>query len=132
MCIRYDQPDGAPPPRPRIETAEARAAEARGKVRDGLRTGPSIGKIIVGHLQIREQNRISRGPWGLRYGTALLFKPADSIENWLAVEAKRLREKAKKLRPGAEREVLLRRARQAETGAHISEWLRSPGLRPPE
>jgi hypothetical protein len=25
----------------------------------------------------------------------------------------------------------LRRARRAETGSHISEWLRSPGLRPP-
>jgi hypothetical protein len=27
--------------------------------------------------------------------------------------------------------LLLRRARQAETAAHINEWLRSPGLRPP-
>jgi hypothetical protein len=26
----------------------------------------------------------------------------------------------------------LRKARQAETGSHISEWLRSPGLQPPE
>jgi hypothetical protein len=25
----------------------------------------------------------------------------------------------------------LRRARQAETGSHMSEWLRSPGLRAP-
>jgi hypothetical protein len=29
------------------------------------------------------------------------------------------------------RELLLRRARQAETAAHINEWLKSPGLRPP-
>jgi hypothetical protein len=29
------------------------------------------------------------------------------------------------------RELLLRRARQAETAAHINEWLRSPGLRFP-
>jgi hypothetical protein len=29
-------------------------------------------------------------------------------------------------------EAALRRARQAETGSHVSEWLRSPGLRSPE
>lgn len=33
--------------------------------------------------------------------------------------------------PGLERDLLLRKARQAETGAHMSEWLRSPGLKPP-
>jgi hypothetical protein len=49
----------------------------------------------------------------------------------LAAEAKRLRQEAKKLRPGAEREALLRLARQAETGSHMSEWLSSPGLQPP-
>jgi hypothetical protein len=27
---------------------------------------------------------------------------------------------------------MIRRARQAETGSHMSEWLRSPGLQPPE
>jgi hypothetical protein len=27
---------------------------------------------------------------------------------------------------------MLRKARQAETGSHMSEWLRSPGLQPPE
>jgi len=54
----------------------------------------------------------------------------DALEEQLA-EAKRLREEAKKLRPGAEREQLLRRARQAETGSQMSEWLHSPGLQPP-
>ncbi|MGY4358627.1 hypothetical protein ACVWZR_007751 [Bradyrhizobium sp. i1.3.1] len=53
-------------------------------------------------------------------------------EERLAEEAKRLREKAKKLPPGIEREHAIRRARQAETGSHMSEWLRSPGLQPPE
>jgi hypothetical protein len=55
----------------------------------------------------------------------------DALEEQLASEAKRLREEAKKLRPGAEREQLLRRARQAETGSQMSEWLHSPGLQPP-
>jgi hypothetical protein len=59
------------------------------------------------------------------------FKQTVSLEERLASEAKRLREKAKTLPPGAARNELMRKARQAETGSHISEWLRSPGLRPP-
>jgi len=55
-----------------------------------------------------------------------------SVEVRLAAEAIRLRAEAKGTPPGVERERLLRRARQGETGSHISEWLRSPGLRPPE
>ena len=59
-------------------------------------------------------------------------KHIQSLEDRLAEEAKRLREKAKSLPPGAARETLLRKARQAETGSHISEWLRSPELQPPK
>ncbi|MDT4737065.1 hypothetical protein RPS27_04745 [Bradyrhizobium sp. WYCCWR 12699] len=55
-----------------------------------------------------------------------------SLEQHLAAEATRLREQARKTPPGAAREELLRKARQAETGSHMSNWLRSPGLRPPE
>lgn len=53
------------------------------------------------------------------------------LEERLAEEAKRLRLKAKTMAPGREREELMRRARQAETGAHMTEWLTSPGLQPP-
>jgi hypothetical protein len=60
------------------------------------------------------------------------FKQTDLLEDRLAEEAKRLREKAEELKPGAARDDLIRRARQAEIGAHMSEWLRSPGLRAPE
>jgi hypothetical protein len=59
-------------------------------------------------------------------------KQIHSLEDRLAEEAKRLREKAKLLPPGAARETLLRKARQAETGSRISEWLRSPELQPPK
>ena len=59
------------------------------------------------------------------------FKQTVSLEERLAQEAKRLRDEARLLPPGAEREALLRRARQAETGSHMSEWLSSPGLQPP-
>lgn len=59
------------------------------------------------------------------------FKQTQSLEERLAQEAERLREQAERLPPGSEREALLLKARQAETGSHMSEWLRSPGLMPP-
>jgi hypothetical protein len=60
------------------------------------------------------------------------FKQIKSLEERLAQEAERLRGEAKKLPPGFHRETLLRKARQAETGSHLTEWLRSPGLQLPE
>ncbi len=60
------------------------------------------------------------------------FKQTVTLEERLGQEAQRLREEAKRLPHGPEREILLRKARQAETGSHISDWLRSPGLQPPE
>jgi hypothetical protein len=54
------------------------------------------------------------------------------MEMRLIAEAKRLREEAKLLPPGALRNEVLRRARQAEIGSRMSEWLRSAGLRLPE
>jgi hypothetical protein len=60
------------------------------------------------------------------------FNQTQSLEERLAEEAKRLRAEAKLLPPGAIRDALIRKARQAETGSHMSEWLSSPGLRPPE
>jgi hypothetical protein len=55
-----------------------------------------------------------------------------SLEERLAQEAERLREQAKELPHGPEREILLRKARQAEIGSHMSEWLTSPGLQAPK
>jgi hypothetical protein len=60
------------------------------------------------------------------------FEQTQDLEIRLADEAKRLREEARSLPPGTTRETVLRKARQAETGSHVTEWLRSPGLRPPE
>jgi hypothetical protein len=59
------------------------------------------------------------------------FKQAHSLEEYLAEEAKRLHEEAELLPLGAQRDAVEGKARQAETGAHISDWLRSPGLQPP-
>ena len=35
-------------------------------------------------------------------------------------------------RPSIERDILIRKARHAETGARIQDWLKSTGLHPPE
>jgi hypothetical protein len=58
-------------------------------------------------------------------------KQTVSLEERLAEEARRLREEAELLPQGPVRDAALRKARQAETGSHMSEWLRSPGLQPP-
>ena len=56
-----------------------------------------------------------------------------SFKERLAAEAQRFREAAEKEQPGTmARELLLRRARQAETASHINEWLASPGLESPK
>jgi hypothetical protein len=59
------------------------------------------------------------------------FKQVDPLDKRLSEEAARLRKEARGTPPGVERERLLRRARHAETAAHISEWLSSPGLKAP-
>jgi hypothetical protein len=58
------------------------------------------------------------------------FQQQTTLEQRLADEAKRLREMAKSL-PPIERASALRKARQADTAAHINQWLNSPGLRAP-
>jgi hypothetical protein len=60
------------------------------------------------------------------------FEQANSLEQRLAEEAKRLRQQAKELPPGPDRERLLRKARENETVAHVTGWITSPGLQPPE
>jgi hypothetical protein len=54
------------------------------------------------------------------------------FEQRLEQEAHRVKERAKSLPHGRERELLSRKARQPETTLHINEWLSSPGLKPPE
>jgi hypothetical protein len=54
-----------------------------------------------------------------------------SLDERAKERAAQLLEKAQSTPPGAERDKLLRRARQAEIVSHMQEWLSSPGLRPP-
>lgn len=60
------------------------------------------------------------------------FKQTTTLDERLAEHANRLREQALRAAPGAQRDQLMRRARQAETAAHMQDWLKSPGLRPPD
>jgi hypothetical protein len=54
------------------------------------------------------------------------FKQTQPLEERPFAEAKRLRDEARSFPPGAVRDRLLRKARQAEAGSHMSKWLTSP------
>jgi hypothetical protein len=60
------------------------------------------------------------------------FKQTETLEQRLTHEADKLRKEAQGTPPGIDRDRLIRRARQAETASHMSEWLTSPGLQPPK
>jgi hypothetical protein len=54
-----------------------------------------------------------------------------TLQNRLLIQAMRLKAEANALPHGPSRDAAIRKARQAETGAHIDEWLSSPGLQTP-
>jgi hypothetical protein len=58
--------------------------------------------------------------------------PDSTFEQRLAEQKARLEQKAARLKPGPERDELLRKARQIDTAVHINEWLNSPGLQSPK
>ena len=58
-------------------------------------------------------------------------QPKLPLQDRLALHALRLKDEANALRPGPERDAIIRRARQAETASHVNDWLSSPGLQPP-
>jgi len=60
------------------------------------------------------------------------LKQKASLGDRLASFAKSAREKAAQLAPGADRDELLKKARQADTASHLDEWVNSPGLQPPK
>jgi hypothetical protein len=59
------------------------------------------------------------------------FKQTLSLHERLAAFVMDARVRASLLQPGALRDDLLKRVRQAETASHIEEWVNSPGLQPP-
>jgi len=60
------------------------------------------------------------------------FKQTTLLDERLTELAERLRKQAQRMPPGAERDRLIRKARQAEIATQLQVWVTSPGLRPPE
>jgi hypothetical protein len=58
--------------------------------------------------------------------------PDSTFEERLADHKASLEQKAARLRPGPERDELLRKAGQIDTAVHINEWLNSRGLQAPK
>ncbi len=59
-------------------------------------------------------------------------KQTTSLEERVLRQAEQIRLRADSMPPGQEREELLKKARDADMGARIEGWLRSPGLQPPK
>ena len=59
------------------------------------------------------------------------FKQTTFLKDRLTMFAKKARANAAKLALGIERDGGLLKARRADTTSHLSEWINSPGLRPP-
>jgi hypothetical protein len=60
------------------------------------------------------------------------FKQQLTLQDRLTAWAKKVREQAEPLKPGPEKNALLKKASQAETASHVDTWANSPGLRPPK
>jgi hypothetical protein len=61
------------------------------------------------------------------------FKQTIVLKDRLTTLARKARAKAAKLGPGQERDgaLLKAKARRPDATSHLSEWINSPGLRPP-
>jgi hypothetical protein len=55
-----------------------------------------------------------------------------TFEGNIAAEKAKLEAELAKQTPGPEMDLLRKKIRQLDTAAHVSEWLSSPGLRPPK
>jgi hypothetical protein len=54
-----------------------------------------------------------------------------TFEENLAAKKAKLEAQVAQLKPGPQRDELIKKIRQLETALHINEWLTSPGLQPP-
>ena len=54
-----------------------------------------------------------------------------TFEENIAAEKAKLEAQIAKLKPGPQMDTVLKKIRQLETVAHMSEWLTSPGPQPP-
>jgi hypothetical protein len=117
-------PDSSKSETVKSEMAQHILKQAADGVRDPVRLGASalvcaVGKPPASAAKTRLKRR------------SRTFQTA-TFDERLSSEAKRLEEQANAMPPGDDREMLLRKARQTKTAAHINEWLSSPGLMPPK
>ena len=54
-----------------------------------------------------------------------------TFEQNIAAEKTKLEAQLATLKPGPEMDAVRKKIRQLDTASHISDWLSSPGLRPP-
>lgn len=59
------------------------------------------------------------------------FKQQLTLQDRLAAWSKEVMATAMALPAGAEREAMIKRARQADVAAHLDDWAKSPELQPP-
>ena len=60
------------------------------------------------------------------------FKQQTTLQDRVIEWAKEVRDQAAALPPGPNRDMLLKKMRQAETALHLEDWANSPGLQPPK
>jgi hypothetical protein len=60
------------------------------------------------------------------------FKQTTTLKDRLALFAGRAREEADKAESGPVKDALLKKARLADTAAHLDDWANSLGLQPPK
>ena len=60
------------------------------------------------------------------------FKQTQSLLERLVQDVEHLKTQLAMLPPGPERDHIVKRIRQNETAANIDQWLKSPGLQPPQ
>jgi hypothetical protein len=59
-------------------------------------------------------------------------KQQTTLQDRIIERIKEVRDQAAALPPGPESDMLLKKARQAETALHLEDWVNSPGLQPPK
>ena len=60
------------------------------------------------------------------------FRQQTTLQDRVIEWAKEVRHQATALPPGPDRDMLLKKVRQAETALHLEDWVNSPGLQPPK
>ena len=117
-------PDGSKSDAVKSEMAQHILKQAADGVRDPVRLRASaLAGAAVEPAASDVKTRLKRRPRTVHAAT---------FDERMASEAQRLEETAKKMAPGNDREMLLRKARQTRAAAHINTWLSSPGLISPK